>query len=175
MGDGGAAHRAVVAVPVTAGTADRIHRHAPAAGTQPHGDHRPARVPSGALVAADSSQPDRAADQGHLSVPKERRHHRRSAPSAALTVARPCRQVWYTRPPRDQPMKIALVADGPLDAAATLARYHLWGEDPANRLDGDVFWRVARVDGRLVPYEVRWSGGVDDARLSVTVPNAVGA
>ena len=72
-------------------------------------------------------------------------------------------------------MKIALVADGPLDAAATLARYHLWGEDPANRLDGDVFRRVARVDGRLVPYEVRWSGDVDDARLSVTVPGAAGA
>ena len=72
-------------------------------------------------------------------------------------------------------MKIALVADGPLDAAATLARYHLWGEDPANRLDGDVFQRIVRVDGRLLPYEVRWSGGVDDARLSVTVPDAGGA
>ncbi len=72
-------------------------------------------------------------------------------------------------------MKIALVADGPLDAAATLARYHLWGEDPANRLDGDVFRRVARVDGRLLPYEVRWSGGVEDARLSITVPEAAGA
>jgi DNA-3-methyladenine glycosylase II len=72
-------------------------------------------------------------------------------------------------------MKIALVADGPLDAAATLARYHLWGEDPANRLDGDVFRRIVRVDGRLLPYEVRWSGGVDDARLSVTVPEAAGA
>jgi DNA-3-methyladenine glycosylase II len=71
-------------------------------------------------------------------------------------------------------MKIALVADGPLDAAATLARYHLWGEDPANRLDGDVFRRILRVDGRLLPYEVRWSGGVDDARLSVTVPDAAG-
>ena len=72
-------------------------------------------------------------------------------------------------------MKIALVADGPLDAAATLARYHLWGEDPANRLDGDVFRRIARVDGRLLPYEVRWSGGVDDAQLSVTVPDGAGA
>ena len=72
-------------------------------------------------------------------------------------------------------MKLALVADGPLDAAATLARYHLWGEDPANRLDGDVFRRIARVDGRLLPYEVRWSGGVDDARLSVTVPAGAGA
>ena len=71
-------------------------------------------------------------------------------------------------------MKIALAADGPLDAAATLSRYHLWGEDPANRLDGDVFRRILRVDGRLLPYEVRWSGGVDDARLAVTVPDASG-
>jgi DNA-3-methyladenine glycosylase II len=72
-------------------------------------------------------------------------------------------------------MKIALAADGPLDAAATLSRYHLWGEDPANRLDGDVFRRILRVDGRLLPYEVRWSGGVEDARLAVTVPDARGA
>jgi len=71
-------------------------------------------------------------------------------------------------------MKIALVADGPLDAAATLARYHLWGEDPANRLDGDVFRRIVRVDGRLLPYEVRWSGAVDDTRLEVVVPDAAG-
>ena len=71
-------------------------------------------------------------------------------------------------------MKIALVADGPLDAAATLARYHLWGEDPANRLDGDVFRRVLRLGHRLLPYEVRWAGGVDDARLTITVPDADG-
>jgi DNA-3-methyladenine glycosylase II len=66
-------------------------------------------------------------------------------------------------------MMIALAADGPLDAAATLARYHLWGEDPANRVDGDVFRRILRLDGRLVPYEVRWSGTVDDARLHIAV------
>jgi DNA-3-methyladenine glycosylase II len=71
-------------------------------------------------------------------------------------------------------MKIALVADGPLEAAATLARYHLWGEDPANRLDGDVFRRIVRVDGRLLPYEVRWSGAVDDTRLDVVIPDAAG-
>jgi DNA-3-methyladenine glycosylase II len=71
-------------------------------------------------------------------------------------------------------MKIPLVADGPLDAAATLARYHLWGEDPANRLDGDVFRRIVRVDGRLLPYEVRWSGAVDDTRLDVVIPDAAG-
>src|SRR5512134_3949706 len=72
-------------------------------------------------------------------------------------------------------MKIALAADGPLDAASTLARYHLWGEDPANRLDGDVFRRILRVGGRLLPYEVRWSGTVDDARLSLTIPGGSGA
>jgi DNA-3-methyladenine glycosylase II len=71
-------------------------------------------------------------------------------------------------------MKIALAADGPLDAAATLARYHLWGEDPANRLDGDVFRRILRIDDRLLLYEVRWSGSIDDAQLGITVPDGGG-
>jgi DNA-3-methyladenine glycosylase II len=72
-------------------------------------------------------------------------------------------------------MKIALAADGPLDAAATLARYHLWGEDPATRVEENAVRRVLRLEGRLLPYEVRWSGGVDDARLGVTIPEAAGA
>ena len=72
------------------------------------------------------------------------------------------------------PMNILLVADGPLDARATLARYHLWGEDPANRFDGQVFRRVLRLDGRLHPYEVRTDGGVEDARLLVEIPEASG-
>jgi DNA-3-methyladenine glycosylase II len=67
-------------------------------------------------------------------------------------------------------MKIVLAADGPLDVGQTLARYRIWGEDPANRLDGDVFRRVLRVDGRLVPYQVRWAGPVDEARLIVEAP-----
>ena len=67
-------------------------------------------------------------------------------------------------------MNIVLAADGPLDAGATLARYHLWGEDPANRLDGAVFRRVLRFGGRLWPYEARALGGVDDARIDVRVP-----
>lgn len=66
-------------------------------------------------------------------------------------------------------MNILLAADGPLDARATLARYHLWGEDPANRFDGDAFCRVLRLDGRLYPYQVRAEGGVEDARLLVEV------
>ena len=67
-------------------------------------------------------------------------------------------------------MKIVLAADGPLDVEGTLARYRIWGEDPANRLDGDAFRRVLRRDGRLVPYEVRWAGSVDDVRLIIHAP-----
>lgn len=72
-------------------------------------------------------------------------------------------------------MTITLAPDGPLDVGATLARYRLWGEDPANRLGGDVFRRVLRRPGRLVPFEVRWQGPVDDTRLIVTVAGAGGA
>src|SRR5258705_2954844 len=66
-------------------------------------------------------------------------------------------------------MNIVLTPDGPLDTRGTLARYPLWGEDPTNRItsDGDVFRRVLRHGGRLVPYEVRWSGPVDDVRITI--------
>src|SRR5262245_6523336 len=72
-------------------------------------------------------------------------------------------------------MKIALVPDGPLDARATLARYRVWGEDPANRVDGDVFHRVLRLDGRLIAYAVRWGASIDEPRLLVHAPRARGA
>src|SRR2546430_399825 len=52
-------------------------------------------------------------------------------------------------------MNIVLAPDGPLHAGATLARYHLWGEDPANRLADGALLRVLRYHGRLVPYAVR--------------------
>ena len=68
-------------------------------------------------------------------------------------------------------MKVLLPVDGPLDPRATLARYHIWGEDPANRVSDDAFRRVLRVDGRLVPYEVRWRGSVEDRVLTIDVPN----
>src|SRR5262245_42831905 len=67
-------------------------------------------------------------------------------------------------------MKIVLAADGPLDVEGTLARYRIWGEDPSNRLTEDAFCRVLRLDGRLVPYEVRWAGPIDDVRLVVHAP-----
>ena len=69
-------------------------------------------------------------------------------------------------------MKIVLHADGPLDVDATLARYRLWGEDPVNVVDGDVFRRIARVGDALWPYEVRWSGPVEAVRLTLDVPGA---
>jgi DNA-3-methyladenine glycosylase II len=69
-------------------------------------------------------------------------------------------------------MKVLLAVDGPLDPRATLARYRIWGEDPVNRVSDEAFRRVLRVGGRLVPYEVRWSGSIDDLRLAVDVPGA---
>ncbi|HYB44489.1 MAG TPA: hypothetical protein VEL75_22125, partial [Candidatus Methylomirabilis sp.] len=59
---------------------------------------------------------------------------------------------------------------GPLDAARTLSRYHLWGEDPANRLSDGVFRRAVRVDGGWHGYELTWAGGPDTARLLVSMP-----
>ena len=67
-------------------------------------------------------------------------------------------------------MQAFLAVDGPLDPGATLARYRIWGEDPANRVTDDRFRRVLSADGRLVPYEVRWCGSVDELQLIVDVP-----
>jgi DNA-3-methyladenine glycosylase II len=72
-------------------------------------------------------------------------------------------------------MNIVLTPEGPLDVGATLARYRIWGEDPSNLVDDAAFRRVLRLDGRLVPYEVRWSGSVDEPRLAVRAPGARGA
>jgi DNA-3-methyladenine glycosylase II len=66
-------------------------------------------------------------------------------------------------------MKFSVLPNGPLDAEATLARYHVWGEDPANRVGDRVFRRVLRRDGQLWPWEARWGGAVDDPRIEVTV------
>jgi DNA-3-methyladenine glycosylase II len=69
-------------------------------------------------------------------------------------------------------MKIVLTPDGPLDVRGTLARYHRWGEDPTNRVADDVFRRVLRVGRRLIPYEVRWSGSVNDVRVVIRIAGA---
>src|SRR6266542_1136096 len=66
----------------------------------------------------------------------------------------------------------SLVVSGPLDMTRTLSRFHLWGEDPANRLSGGVFRRAVKVDGSWRAYELTWAGGPDGARLRVSVPGA---
>jgi DNA-3-methyladenine glycosylase II len=67
-------------------------------------------------------------------------------------------------------VKLEVIPDGPLDPAATLARYRLWGADPANQLTDDSFLRAIRVEGRCLPYRVTWQGDVDHLRLEVEVP-----
>lgn len=69
-------------------------------------------------------------------------------------------------------MDESLVVSGPLDVTRTLARFHLWGEDPANRLTDGVFRRAVKVDGRWRGYMLRWTGGPDAPRLTVSVPGA---
>ncbi len=69
-------------------------------------------------------------------------------------------------------MNITLTPDGPLDVRATLFRYRTWGEDPANLLLGEVFHRVLRLGDRLVPYEVRGAGTVEQPRLEIRAPGA---
>jgi len=66
-------------------------------------------------------------------------------------------------------MELQLRVEGPLDAAATLERFHIWGEDPANRLGECSLRRVLSQRGQRIPYEARWSGAVDDVRLDITV------
>ena len=72
-------------------------------------------------------------------------------------------------------MNIVLATEGPLDVDATLSRYRLWGEDPTNCVADGVFRRVLRHGDALVPYEVRWSGPMEDVRLAVRIPGSSSA
>jgi DNA-3-methyladenine glycosylase II len=67
-------------------------------------------------------------------------------------------------------MTFTIRAEGPLAAASTLARYHLWGDDPATLIDANSLGRVLRWGERLYAYEVTWRGGPDDTQLAVAVP-----
>lgn len=69
-------------------------------------------------------------------------------------------------------MKFTISPTGPLDVDGTLARFLVWGEDPANRVGDGVFRRVLQLDGRRWPWEARWRGPVDDVRIDVTIPAA---
>lgn len=67
-------------------------------------------------------------------------------------------------------MKTEIRVEGFLDVPRTLQRFHLFGEDPANRLLPGVFRRAVKVAGRWRGYEVRWRGSLDGARLLVSAP-----
>lgn len=69
-------------------------------------------------------------------------------------------------------MDLSFVVPGPLDVAGTLSRFRLWGEDPVNRLSDGVFRRAVKWGGRWRGYELRWRGGPDSPRLTVSVPGA---
>jgi DNA-3-methyladenine glycosylase II len=66
----------------------------------------------------------------------------------------------------------SLAADGPLDVDKTLARYTLWGTDPANRVEPGRFRRAVRVAGQAHEYRVEWSGAPEATVLRVTVPGS---
>lgn len=72
-------------------------------------------------------------------------------------------------------MEASFVVPGPLDVAGTLSRFHLWGEDPANRFADGVFRRAIKWDGRWRGYELRAHGGPDSPRLRVSVPGVRGS
>jgi DNA-3-methyladenine glycosylase II len=67
-------------------------------------------------------------------------------------------------------MRASLVVAGPLDMGRTLARFQLWGEDPANHLADGVFRRALKRDGIWHGYELRWTEDRDETRLTVSVP-----
>jgi DNA-3-methyladenine glycosylase II len=67
-------------------------------------------------------------------------------------------------------MKTEIPVEGCLDVPRTLQRFHLFGEDPANRLSPGVFHRAVKVAGRWRGYEVRWRGRLDGPTLLVSTP-----
>ena len=69
-------------------------------------------------------------------------------------------------------MEALLDIPGPLDLGRTFSRFQTWGDDPVNRLADGVFRRAVRVGTRWHGYELRWTGGPDDARVRVAVPGA---
>jgi DNA-3-methyladenine glycosylase II len=69
-------------------------------------------------------------------------------------------------------MRFTVSPSGPIDVEGTLARFHVWGEDPANRVGDGRFRRVLRLESQLWPWEARWRGPVDEVRIDVDVPGA---
>jgi DNA-3-methyladenine glycosylase II len=67
-------------------------------------------------------------------------------------------------------METRIVVFGPLDVPRTLARFRLWGEDPANRLSDVAFRRAVHVDDRWYGYQLTWAGGPDKTTLAISLP-----
>jgi DNA-3-methyladenine glycosylase II len=70
-------------------------------------------------------------------------------------------------PSRNGPGVLAFRPRPPLDARLTLARYRLWGVDPASLYRDGVLYRVARVNGRVIPFRVAVAGPRDRPRAAV--------
>ena len=69
-------------------------------------------------------------------------------------------------------MERRVVVAGPLDMTRTLARFQVWGEDPANTLSDGMFRRAVKVDGQWRAYQLTWAGSPDEVQLRVSVPGA---
>jgi DNA-3-methyladenine glycosylase II len=77
-------------------------------------------------------------------------------------------------PSTNAPSVLAFRPRPPLDARITLARYGQWGDDPASPYADGVLHRVARVDGRLVPFRLAVDGDPDAPRVTLAFPASAG-
>lgn len=73
-------------------------------------------------------------------------------------------------PARNGPARLVFRPRAPLDARLTLARYGRWGDDPATRYRAGVLYRVARVEGRLVPFRLTVAGPPARPRATLAFP-----
>ena len=81
------------------------------------------------------------------------------------------------RSPRtDERARFGFRPRAPLDAGQTLARYGRWGPDPASPYRDSTLHRVARIDGRLVPFRLAIGGPTARPRatLAFAGPNTPG-
>lgn len=91
-----------------------------------------------------------------------------------MTYSEESRGVQTESGPPSPLNRFRLAPRGPLAFDLTLQRYRLWGEDPANLYRAGVFRRVAKADGRLIPYRLRGGGSVGHPRLEVALDRTTG-
>src|SRR5438552_6810188 len=68
-----------------------------------------------------------------------------------------------------EPVTFLVRLAAPFDLAASLEGFRRWGDDLLDRWDGQSLLRVARVDGRAVPYLAEAAGSVAAPALRVTL------